>query len=269
MSMIKLLALDLDGTLLGPDYKLVPESVEAVRAALDRGVRVMLATGRFYAPTADVARELGLPAGPTIAENGAKVYEYPTGRVLMEHPIPVEDARKVADFCRERGLTLYCYQQGRCYFSHRSEWVEVFKQINRGRVPDWFGDLATVVDGTTTKMVMMTDPERVEGVAAELRELAGDRLHINRGFPFAVEITHALANKGTALAWVAGQLGVDREQVMAVGDSPNDMEMVAWAGTGVAMETGDELLKASADWVAPGGPGIGVVRAIERFIIEG
>jgi len=267
--MIKLLALDLDGTLLGPDYRLVPESREAVRAALDRGVRVMLATGRFYAPTAEVAGELGLPVGPIIAENGAKVYEYPTGKVLTEHPLPVEEARKVASFGRERGLTLYCYQQGRCYFSHRSAWVDVFRQMNRGRVPDWFGDLASVVDGTTTKMVLMTDPAEVEGVAAALRELVGDRLHINRGFPFALEITHALANKGTALEWVAGQLGLDRSQVMAVGDSPNDMEMVAWAGTGVAIDTGEEELKALADWVAPGGPGIGVARAIQHFIVEG
>lgn len=82
-----------------------------------------------------------------------------------------------------------------------------------------------------------------------------------------LEVTHPLATKGRALQWVADRLGLDRSEVMAVGDGQNDVEMISWAGTGVAISHCGTLVEAAADWVTPGGVGTGVAEAIQRFVL--
>lgn len=102
--MIRLIALDLDGTVLGPDVRPSRRDEEAIHAALARGVHVMLATGRTYTSGASYARELGLPPGPLIAYNGAEAREYPDGGMLLELPVPMAEAREVSRFVGSTGF---------------------------------------------------------------------------------------------------------------------------------------------------------------------
>ncbi|MCR4397789.1 MAG: Cof-type HAD-IIB family hydrolase [Firmicutes bacterium] len=265
--MIKLIALDLDGTVLGPDMKPVECARQAIRRALSNGVRVVLATGRSFWSGAAHASDLGLAPGPLIAYNGALVREFPDGPDLRELPVPLDDARVVIELCRTNGIYLQIYQDDRCYASMDCEWVTRHTRIT-GRVPSGIGDLASFLKKAPPKLCVMGDARELELASRLVREALGDRLSVTRSLPFVVEFLHPQASKGKALEFVAAALGIRREEVMACGDSANDLDMIEWAGVGVAMGSAGEEVKAVADWVAPGGCGEGVASAIERFVLN-
>jgi len=238
-----------------------------VLLGLARGVRVMLATGRIYGSSAACARDLGLPPGPLIAYNGALVRDFPDGPVLGERPVPAGVARRIVQFCRQYGLYVQVYQDDQIYASAETEWTARYTGIE-GRLPVICGDLLEVMRHDPPKLLVMgTEPE-LSFAEKGLKELLRERIHLSSSLPFTLEITDAAATKGHALKMVAGTLGFERSEILAVGDGMNDIEMINWAGTGVATADAGPAVKAAADWIAPGGWGDAVVQAIERFVLD-
>lgn len=253
----------------GTGYATLPpgQARTAIQDALARGVKVMMATGRTYASSAAYARELGLPAGPLIAYNGAEVREYPGGELLRAEPVAMADACTVITFCQEHRLHLHIYQNDLCCASLETAWTDRYRPIT-GISPVQTGDLLTLMRQNTPKQLIMGTEEQLRLAEAGLAERLGERVHLARSFPFMLEITHPLATKGRALQWVAARLGLDRSEVMAIGDGANDADMIRWAGTGVAMNHAAALVKGEADWVAPGGTETGVADSIQRFVLS-
>ncbi|OGO53305.1 MAG: hypothetical protein A2148_09325 [Chloroflexi bacterium RBG_16_68_14] len=266
--MIRLIALDLDGTLLGPNFRVSEVDGKAVMAARDRGIHIVLNTARWYGLAQRTARRLELEA-PLICHNGAHVREANEGADLLHLRIPRATAREVATFCDEGGFETYTTVDGITYMRSRFE-----GQIDPARLP---ADMrlakahAEHVDSDATGFVVFGD-EAVRGLIDAFAERYAGVLAFPVGVSEAgqlyVTITAAGADKGRALRLVCQHLGVAPEDAMAVGDAAPDISMFEVAATAVAMGNAPEEVKAEADAVAPSNTEGGVAWAIQRFVLE-
>lgn len=263
---IRLVALDLDGTLLGPDLTASAANRWAVGAAQSRGVVVTLATGRMLSATADFAADLGITA-PVICYQGAMVAD-PAGPVILCHkPLSLPVAREVLLLARENGWTTHAYVDDEL-------WVEAMTPELAGRLdmlghgqPRVVPDMLNALNRPPTKILFTGSPPETEQTAALLRAWLDSRAYVTISHPNFAEVADATCSKGVALAWLADRLGIRQEQTMAVGDGLNDAEMIAWAGTGVAMANAPDEVRRSANFVTSDVAGDGVARAMARFVL--
>lgn len=268
ISTIKLVGLDLDGTTLNAEHQIPARTREAIAAARARGVHVTFVTGRMYQSAVPYARELGLDGMPVGTYNGAAIWDYPTGRTLFHEPLPLEVCKRVAAFCEARGLHLNAYVDDELYVPNMGERTRKYIAV-AGVKANAVGSLFLWLAKPSTKMLIVDEPEVIQRLRREVRELLGPTFHITSSIPTFLEITHERATKGLALEWIARSLGIPREQVMAVGDAYNDLPMLQWAGTSVAMTHSPDEIKRGVTFVAEGGPGAGVAYALERMGLVG
>ncbi len=261
---IKLIAIDLDGTLLTPELVIHPRTAEAVRAAVDRGVIVVIATGRMHSSAEPFARELGLD-GPMVTYNGAMIRRPGDAEPIWHLPIPADLADEAIRLCvRERMDAMY-FLDDEIYVPRYDRWAYEYR-ARTGNDSNIHGDLRSFAGNQPTKLLIMGTPEetaeRYEFFAREF----GDRLHATVSLPEYLELLHPEVSKASALSRLAEMLGFGIENVMAVGDSMNDLEMVEAAGVGVMMATSSAQLRAAADFV-PQSAEVGVAETIERLIL--
>lgn len=266
--MIRLISLDLDGTLLGSNWRIGEADSAAVTAARERGVRVVINTARWYGLAQRTARHLELRA-PLICHSGAHIKEPDDGPELLHLPIAPEPGREVAAFCDERGFETYTTVDGVTYIRTPRE-----AGIDPQRLPEGMRvakNHAEHVTGPVTGFVIIGE-EPVRVVVDALAERYAGVLSFSAGwseaFPPSVTVTVAGADKGRGLRLVCEHLGVPPDEAMAVGDTAQDVPMLEAAGLGVAMGNAPEDVKARADAVAPSNAEGGVGWAIRRFVLE-
>jgi len=247
MSEIKLLALDLDDTLLREDLTISFHTKNVLKKIEESGVIVMLASGRSPAAMDRYARALGMHKRPgyLVCNNGTTILESHTGTIIKEFFLPVEAALAVYDLVDAEGFPVQIYDDGTIYVSRRNEYADIDQKLTGQRqvvVDNFRGFLAAGAQ----KMVIPGDPSLLQPLETLLKTYIGDRVTIFTSKPYFLEILPPATGKGEALAVVAQILGIDRSQVMAIGDSMNDESMIRWAGFGVAMANGDPRIKAIA-----------------------
>lgn len=263
--MIKLVALDLDDTLLDSELKISPDTAEAIRNSIELGVTVTLATGRMYRSALPYALELGLNV-PLVTYHGALVKTSHTKEVLYNRPVPMALAREVLGFVAEHGLDVNLYMDDQLYIRSGNSRAEDY--IKLARVPcQVVPDLAEAMVIDPEKLMIIDDPHKVDRLAPVLKDLVGDRLHITKSKPSFIEVTHPQGTKGHALAALAAEMGISRDQIMAVGDSYNDLDMLEYAGVGVAMANAVPEAKSIADFVTRGNDEHGVAEALKKFVL--
>lgn len=270
--MIKLIALDIDGTLVLPDLTITPRVQAAIKTAIERGIVVTLATGRGAVPTDQFAASLGLTA-PLVCMQGAQIYDYLKRDVLHETFLPDGVQEWAVSLAEEHGWDLHFESREFVYHSNRIDSVdevrEIYRLSNRRAVEDFMEDMP---HRPHKFLVALRDPSEAQDVIKELRAsaaAAGFDLEIVVSSPFLVEGLAKGINKSIGLIWLTEQLSITAADVLAIGDNDNDVEMLTWAGTGVAMGNGSERAKAAADWVAPSVLEDGAAIAIERFALGG
>ncbi|MFN2155306.1 MAG: Cof-type HAD-IIB family hydrolase [Anaerolineae bacterium] len=262
---IQLVACDLDGTLVGPDLVFSSRVREAVRRAEAQGVTVTLATGRGYPATRPFATQLAIRA-PLICYQGAQIRRG-DGSTLYETLLPRRYLPPVIALCRERGWELSAYCGDRVY-----QTTQIYEPAFYDR---WFGlpleqvcGLVKALPGDPIKFIIIA-PTQIEGDEIErlLRAHADGQFQVMRSHPQFVEGLARGVSKGDAVARLARQMGIEREEVMAIGDSENDRSMVAWAGVGVAIGNATSEVKAVATVIAPAQSQDGAAWAIERYVL--
>jgi len=261
---IRLLAVDLDDSLLGSDLTISPRNREALERSRTSGVRVVLATGRMFRSAQAKATELGL-VDPVIAYQGALV-KWPAGEVIQHLPLQLELAREVIARVVPLGYHINVYLDDSLYVASLTEEVRRYAALSGVNV-EAVGDLLNFLSQDPTKVLVIADEEQLDALARELMPVVGDRLNITKSKPHFLEFSHREASKGQALAKVAGLFGIRREEVMAVGDSYNDLDMVEYAGIGVVMGNARPEIKAHADYVTAANDCDGVALAVERFVL--
>ncbi|MCX7799405.1 MAG: Cof-type HAD-IIB family hydrolase [Fimbriimonadales bacterium] len=262
---IRLLAVDLDGTLLGSDRTPHPASAEALRLCRQRGVRVVLASGRVSLTMAPFAEAIGLER-TFVCCNGAHVVEARHGDVLHT-PLPGNAALAIWEFGRQRGLQTNLYFRDRIAFGHRSPFGDVYLSRVRAEVQPSV-TREEILRDPPTKMMVLAEPEELERHRAAAEELAsGLGLRTVLSEPDYLEFLVPTADKGSGLRALCRHLGVPRESCAAIGDYSNDVEMLAWAGFSGAMANGSEDAKAAADAVVSSNDDGGVAEFVSRFVL--
>ncbi|MFH0916636.1 MAG: Cof-type HAD-IIB family hydrolase [bacterium] len=245
----RVVAADLDGTLLplllDGTQALTPLTIAAVRVLDQIGITTILVTGRMFRSAARYAQDLGLD-GPVAAYQGALIREVGSGRLLHHDPLPLELTREILDLVEPQGYAVNLYVDDELYVAHRSEEVDRYERLS-GMKANVVGRLSSYVHQPTTKMGVSGEPEVVDILLGRLRDHFGGRLIAVKTWPFFLEMTSPTATKARALEILGERLGFEAPQVLAFGDSYNDADMLAWAGTGVAMRGSPAEVVAAAD----------------------
>lgn len=270
---IRLVALDLDGTLIGDDLRLPPRTVATIRAAVARGVHVALVTGRMTSSALPYARELGLRA-PLVGLQGALVREMPApgsarlGRLLLHRPLPADVAREAMAWCRAAGLTPHLNHLERMVIPAADTRAEDYSRWNFGRVV-LVPDLEAWVRGPVTKVIAVGPSPLADQALDRARADFAGRADPTVSHPMFLEFLAPGVNKGRAVRFLARRLGVDLRDVLAIGDQRNDVEMIAEVGMGVAMDGAPAVVRAAARMVAPPLAEEGAAQVIEELVLGG
>ena len=265
---IRLLAIDLDDTLLTAELTITPRAHEAIQAARLQGVTVTLATGRMFRAALPYAQELGLDA-PLITYQGALV-STPDGRVLSHQPLDRRLCIELLDFLLPMGNHVNVYIRDEFYVEKRSPEAERYRAMIRTdfhEVPSLRAMMAEGDEGAT-KIVVIADQDRIREINKAIGAAFGQRVIAVLSRPTFLEINRPDTGKGIALAALAAEMGIDRQQVMAIGDSPNDLDMIGYAGWGVAMANAVAEVREKARWITASNDDDGVAIAIEHLVLR-
>jgi Cof subfamily protein (haloacid dehalogenase superfamily) len=274
----RLIALDVDGTTVEGGQLPNTRMRRAVAEAVGRGVHVLLATGRPFLSARRYAEAFDLRS-PLICFQWALVKEMAGGHAsLYSEPMPAGPLDEVIALTEAealpggRRMELTIYSEERIYYSHTTrpqKFYDLWFGIPAGSAPSLGAAVEEIhAHGLVPlKGLFIGEPADNDALTLYLAQHFGARLSVVRSHDLFVEVTAPEASKGNALAFMAARLGVPREQVIAVGDSGNDVSMVQWAGLGVAMANATPDVHAAADWIAPPVSEDGAVEVIERFLL--
>ncbi len=268
---IRLVALDLDGTLVGDDLALRPRTIATVRAVVDRGVHVALVTGRMTSSALPYARELGLRT-PLVGLQGALVREMPgpgsrrLGRLLLHLPLAGDVARDAMAWCRAAGLAAHVNHLERMVIPADDDRADDYSRWAFGPVL-LVPDVDAWVRGPVTKVISVGAPPLPERVLDRARADFAGRADPTVSHPMFLEFLAPGVNKGRAVRYLARRLGVDLRDVLAIGDQRNDIEMLLEVGTGVAMADAPEAVRSIARLVAPPLADEGAAQVLEELIL--
>lgn len=261
--MLRLIASDLDHTLLNIDKEISPETLDALRRAEKDGVILTVATGRSFRSANRYAEQIS-PDCKLISYNGALVKD--GEKVIFEKSLTLDLMKQLLDFVYEENLYIQFYEDHRILYDQRIE------PIWRDPDIDYIGKIELeTFDGynlkPSPKALIVLEPERREEVMEKLQAEFGDVLHITNSRDFLIEVMMKGVSKAAALACLTETLGVERAEVIACGDNGNDLEMIEWAGTGVAVANAVDAAKSAADYVTEAERSLGVLEALERFVL--
>jgi Cof subfamily protein (haloacid dehalogenase superfamily) len=262
---IKLVAFDVDGTLVGRDLALSGKVRGAIERMKASGTAGCLVTGRMYRATVPFARELGLDA-PLICYQGAAIIDPESDEVLQHTALANEAVRELVGIAERDGVHLQLYRNDEYYCEARNRFSELYASLSMTQpviVPSLREAFAY---SPATKGVVVTDAPIAQEYAEKLAARLRDRANVTRSLPEFVEVLDPGVDKGQALRFVAARLGVEMEQTAAIGDSWNDAPLLEAAGFAIAMGSAPPELRAVADAVVGDVAHDGVAEAIEKYV---
>ena len=271
MKNVKLISLDMDGTLLANDHWTIPQrNIDAIRKAHQAGINVTINTGRMLEDASDFCRRLGMPC-MVIAADGTRAADgpLPDGKVFYRRGFDSADAHAILDIVLSSDLKINVFEDGKVstrYGRDRSE----YHLVKRNLIKVVYGEeeVRSAADRSVIKVFL----EGIEGDLACVEELkqkihtALPHLQVTNSGPLNIEIVPGNAGKGSALAAMAEYLGLTRENVMAVGDAHNDLSMLEYAFHSVAMENAEDQIKRVCRYVTGNNDACGVAQIIERVL---
>lgn len=264
---IRLVAMDMDDTLLRNDLTISERTVEAIQQAQKQGVYVTLATGRMPASVRPYAQQLGLDL-PVITYNGAMVQEALSGEVLYRRVIPIKTAQAIVNWLLPQKVLFQVYLEDHVVVEKMNDWSRQYARATRVPVEemDLQECLAQEKEGVE-KILLFGEPEILKVWEGKIHLKYEGQVRSTKSKPQFLELIHPTVNKGAALSSLAERLGVKQEEVLAVGDSLNDLEMIRYAGVGVAMGNARLEVKEAADVVTATNQEDGVAHVIEKYVL--
>lgn len=270
----KMLALDIDGTVLNSDSELSTRTKTAILNAKKQGVKVVLATGRRLTNTLPLIKSLGLTELMAV-HNGAVVYDPALGQTVWQQGIELNLAQSILDKLEALSLNYIVYtgeSAGERVIAPEGKWREPEDLLAHYLGEDAEFINPVVLDTPPVRISLIDHWQKVDPLYAQLLAEYKDKLNImlfgaKRDTWRGVEVLPLHANKSTGVAYVAERLGFSAGEVVAIGDNINDVEMITWAGLGIAMENGSEVLKKKAKRIAKPHDEDGVALIVEELFL--
>ena len=268
----RMIALDLDGTLLDPEGRIRPSTAAALRSAKRSGLEVVLVTGRHHSVTRPYFEELGL-SGPAICCNGTYVYDFPSGRVVSGAPFGHDDARQVIASCRRHGVDMLMYLDDVMLYEvltpHLQKlgaWIDGLTTRPRPKLRQ-VASMEAVLDGAPNVwkfVVTHADAGRLAGWYAEAEAMPA--YGVEYSWHDRIDVMPAGRSKGSRLLAWAAERGVDPADIVAFGDNFNDVGMLAGVGLGIAMGNAPDGVKEQAAEVIGGNDTDAIADRIGRLL---
>ncbi|MGN0771300.1 MAG: Cof-type HAD-IIB family hydrolase [Christensenellales bacterium] len=261
---------DFDGTLYRSDYTISSANKDAIRRFIDEGGHFVLATGRLFQSILPKAKELGLK-GELICYQGAGVYDIESRQLKYSNFFDRELALRVADFLdRRKYLVGMAYVDDECCVEYKNPYTDTFAsicQIPYNVTGKSLHDFMTS-SSLPIKLIALIEPDRAQPLIEEAKAEFGDKVVMCRSNPVIVEFLPVGINKGNAVKEVCKMHGWSLDEVIAIGDSENDISMIETAGLGIATANAFEITKSKADFVSVSNDDDAIAQIIYRFCLE-
>lgn len=271
----KLIATDMDGTLLNSQNKITDRNKEAILEALEAGVKVILCTGRIFTSALYYAKSLELDT-PIIACNGAYIAEQDKSKIIYEEPISLETFRKIVEIAEEEKMYYHFYDDSTFYARELNDTIMNYMNWNKERdemdridirIAENPLDAIEKENSKVYKIVFVDENRRkLKNFRKKISTIEG--IEVVSSWWSNIEIMNEGVSKGKALNKLCEMLNISMDEVIAIGDNENDIPMLKTAGLGVAMKNGEEEAKEAADYIADTNDESGVGKIIEKFILK-
>lgn len=268
---IKLIAIDMDGTLLTPQHQITPAVKAAIAAARKQGIHVVLATGRPFIGVKRYLDELDLctSGGYCVTNNGALVQRTENGVCVAQTPLSFEDYLYCEALSRQLNVHMHALDFEFVYTANRDiSAYTVYESYLTGMPLKYRAVDEMDRQRVFPKVMMIDDPAVLDRAIGRIPAEAYARYTIIKSAPYYLEIMDKRVNKGEGVRLLTEHLGLTPENVMAIGDHENDLAMIRYAGTGVAMGNAIEDVKAISQFVTRPNTEDGVAYAIETLALQ-
>ncbi len=264
-----MIVLDLDDTLLRDDHTIAPRTKKALMDAQEAGIKVVLASGRPTFAMTHIAKELELEKYGSfiLSFNGAKITNCATEDVLFSSTLSPETVHELYEISKQEGVWIHTYVGDDIVTPANNKYTDIEGEITGMPIIE-AANFVEAIQEPVVKVLMVDDPEKLIALEGRLQPQLEGELNVVRSKPFFLEFTEAGVDKGTSLHHLIQQLGIKREEVIAIGDSYNDLAMIEFAGLGVAMGNAPDDIKAVADHVTDTNMEDGVAKVVETYMLN-
>lgn len=258
----KMVVVDLDDTLLTDDHEITARTLEVINKLKKRNIKITVATGRMYRSALPYIKELGIKL-PVISYNGAYVCNPLTHEVIYHKSIEKDLVNKIILEAEKENLHINVYKEDNFYIEERNEGVELYEKI-AGVKGEVIGKLSEKYNDDSTKLLLV-EPElkKKRQFINFFKEKYGEELEITESKNSFIELMAKGVSKGVALKNLVNSLKINQEQIIAIGNGYNDLEMINWAGLGIAVENAYKGVKKDADLIADTNNNEGVAKILE------
>jgi Cof subfamily protein (haloacid dehalogenase superfamily) len=266
---IKLVVVDLDGTLLNSQHEMSARNEKALKDAIAKGVQVVLATGKTYVSAKALIERLGLTT-PGIYNQGLTIYEA-DGSISLQKTLDPAIARQVLTFAEDRGFSMVAYSGSKLLVRALNSEIEQLTTKYHEPMPEEIGPLQNILDDMPINKLLAIkagEPGKITALRGQLDKQLDGKGKLIQALSDMVEILPPGNSKGIALRALLDRLIVAPENVLAIGDAENDIDMIQLAGIGVAVGNAHQKLMDVADYVVATNDNDGVAQAVERFVLD-
>ncbi len=261
-----MITIDLDGTLLRSDGSVSDRTVRTLQAARDKGVVVAIATGRMYQTARPYGDRLNLGDSPLLLFAGGLIETLESKKILFQQAIPRQTAQELVDLARERGWQMQTYIDDVLRAARDDEWIRGYEEITHSKACIC-GDAFYQVQGDCNKLLSRGSHDELVARKALIEKAFPGRFNVLFSAPTFLEIMPQGVDKGKGIRRLGELYGVGADEIMALGDSQNDLDMLKAAGVPVAMANAAEEVKAAAAYVTASNDDDGVAAAVEKFVL--
>ena len=261
----RLLAIDIDGTLVNDNNQVTSKTIEAIRQAQREGIRITLATGRFYPDAHYFARRIVCKC-PMILIHGAVIQSF-DGSIISQQILPAESIPILVELAQKEEMPYQIFQDNRFIMAKKSKWNDIYlnySEIEPLIVPDivqYFKKHRDIFAFT-----FLGTPEKLDSLSKKVKEKLNGKISIANAHPNLLEVVAPGVNKGRALNELASKLDIPMSQVIAIGDSYNDIEMIKTAGLGVAMGNAPQEVKEVASFITKDNNHDGIAHLVSHLL---
>lgn len=264
----KIVFIDIDGTLLNSHHQISEATANAIKAATKKGVKVILATARPYYG-ADIFRKQLQLTSPIICFNGGLIIDK-AGKVLVDYKIGADHARLITNIATELNINLIYLDVECSYALKNDQWLAMEEELTdkKSSVLSFDQIEASWLERKSSgpnKIMAVGSPVIIAELELKIKSVVGDELTVNISHPSYLENTNVLASKQQGAAFILDQFGLKSHDMVAIGDSFNDIDMLRYAGVGIAMGNAHDKVKQAADWVTKSNDQDGVAHALGQI----